>query len=59
MINARFCVCEELRAYKEEYTVRGSEMKKSNLVLRQNLDSIGSEKRGGGGSGVKRERKEE
>ena len=43
IVNARFS--EEIRAYKEEFTTRGSKNKKTNLTLRKTLDVIGSKKR--------------
>ena len=43
IVNARFG--EESRAYKEEFTTRGSKNKKTNLTLRKTLDVIGSKKR--------------
>ena len=42
VVNARFS--EEFRGYREKYTARGSENKETNLVLRGELDVIGSRK---------------
>jgi len=39
IVNARFC--EEFRAYRAEFTARGSMNKENNFTLRQSLDSYG------------------
>eukprot|EP00536_Pseudo-nitzschia_multiseries_P002489 jgi/Psemu1/5661/gm1.5661_g len=43
VINARFS--EEIRAYKEEHTARGTKYKGTNLTMREEIDVIGSRKR--------------
>ena len=42
IVNARFC--EEFRAYRAEFTARGSLNKENNFTLRQSLDSYGRKK---------------
>eukprot|EP00536_Pseudo-nitzschia_multiseries_P014204 jgi/Psemu1/37863/gm1.37863_g len=60
VINARFS--EEIRAYREEHTARGTKYKGTNLTMREEIDVIGSRKRASSnndaGSSIE-ERKEE
>ena len=62
VVNARFC--EEFRAYRAEFTARGSENKQNNFTLRQTLDSYArkrqastdkNKKRGAKKSGAKKD----
>eukprot|EP00536_Pseudo-nitzschia_multiseries_P006491 jgi/Psemu1/15448/gm1.15448_g len=60
VINARFS--EEIRAYREEHTARGTKYKGTNLTMREEIDVIGSRKRASSNSDAGRsieERKEE
>eukprot|EP00536_Pseudo-nitzschia_multiseries_P010146 jgi/Psemu1/25142/gm1.25142_g len=60
VINARFS--EEIRAYREEHTARGTKYKGTNLTMREEIDVIGSRTRASSNSDAGRsieERKEE
>ena len=43
LVNARFS--EELRGYREKFTIRGIKNKETNLILRKELDVIDSRRK--------------